>query len=184
MGVCSLEDVLFPKIDVRLEQVEFASDALVVKAAACGPAPRCPGCRARARRVHSSYERGLAERPVTGTQLRVRLRVRRFFCDRSSCRRKTLVEQVSGLSERYRRSSIGTKQFLRAVAVELGGRAGERLCRRLCLAAGDRPTAQPGPQDRASLPRHRSGRASLIRPRTSARGRAGTVQAIPERTLH
>ncbi|MFF8848161.1 transposase family protein [Streptomyces sp. NPDC015127] len=48
-------------------------------------APRCPGCRALARRVHSSYERGLAERPLTGKKLQVRLRVRRFFCDRGSC---------------------------------------------------------------------------------------------------
>ncbi|MFE7302670.1 ISL3 family transposase [Streptomyces sp. NPDC057579] len=134
--VKTIEDVLFPGIDVRLERVGFTADALEVSAAACGPAPRCPGCRARARRVHSSYERGLAERPLTGRQLQVGLRVRRFFCDRSSCKRKTFVEQVSGLSERYRRSSIGTKQWLHAVAVELGGRAGERLCRQLRLSAG------------------------------------------------
>ncbi|WP_308378003.1 ISL3 family transposase [Streptomyces sp. ISL-98] len=103
---------------------------------ACGPAPRCPGCRVRARRVHSSYERGLAERPLTGKRLQVRLRVRRFFCDRSSCRRRTFVEQVSGLSERYRRSSLGLKQWLHAVAVELGGRPGERLCRKMSLPVG------------------------------------------------
>lgn len=136
MKVWSLEDVLFPKIDVRLEQVVFAAEVLVVSAAACGPAPRCPGCRARARRVHSSYERGLAERPLAGRKLHVRLRVRRFFCDRDSCPRTTFVEQVGGLSERYRRSSLGAKRWLRAVAVELGGRAGERLCQQLLLAAG------------------------------------------------
>ncbi len=127
---------LSPGIDVRLERVAFAADVLEVSAATCGPAPRCPGCWARARRVHSSYGRRLAERPLTGPMLQVRLRVRRFFCDWSSCKRKTFVEQVSGLSERYRRSSIGTKQWLHAVAVELGGRAGERLCRQLRLSAG------------------------------------------------
>ncbi|PJN32321.1 hypothetical protein CG747_43390 [Streptomyces sp. CB02959] len=134
--VKTIEDVLFPGIDVRLDRLAFTADALEVLAVACGPAPRCPGCRARARRVHSSYERGLAERPLIGRQLKVRLRVRRFFCDRSSCKRKTFVEQVSGLSERCRRFSIGTKQWLYAVAVELGGRAGERLCRQLRLSAG------------------------------------------------
>ncbi|MFD7079969.1 hypothetical protein [Streptomyces sp. NPDC059918] len=46
------------------------------------------------------------------------------------------MEQVGGLSERYRRSSLGLKTWLRQVAVELGGRAGERLCRRMHLAAG------------------------------------------------
>ncbi|MFF3691598.1 ISL3 family transposase [Streptomyces sp. NPDC002187] len=136
MGVYSLEDVLFPGIDVRLERVDFTAEAVVVVAVACGPAPRCPGCRALARRVHSSHERGLAERPLTGRNLQVRLRVRRFFCDRTSCHKKTFVEQVSGLSERYRRSSLGLKKWLHAVAIELGGRPGERLCRRLHLAAG------------------------------------------------
>lgn len=107
MGVCSLDDVLFPDVDVRLEAVEFTADVLVVVAAACGPPPRCPGCRARARKAHSSYVRSLAERPLAGRKLLVRLRVRRFFCKRKSCQRRTFVEQVSGLSERYRRSSLG-----------------------------------------------------------------------------
>ncbi|MFD8952001.1 hypothetical protein ACFV0B_24465 [Streptomyces xanthophaeus] len=66
----------------------------------------------------------------------VRLRVRRFYCDRAACRRQTFVAQVSGLSERYRRSSLGLKAWLRQVAVEFGGRAGERLNRRMHLAAG------------------------------------------------
>ncbi|MFD0162875.1 transposase family protein [Streptomyces decoyicus] len=87
MVIKTIEDVLFPGIDVRLERVAFTADALEVSAAACGPAPRCPGCWARVRRVHSAYERGLAERPLTGRKLQVRLRVRRFFCDRSSCKR-------------------------------------------------------------------------------------------------
>ncbi|MET9694366.1 transposase [Streptomyces sp. NPDC006514] len=56
----------------------------------------------------------------------MRLRGRRFFCDWASCPRRTFVEQVSGLSERYRRSSLGLKTWLRQVAVELGGRAGGR----------------------------------------------------------
>ncbi|MER7205330.1 ISL3 family transposase [Streptomyces sp. NPDC000188] len=136
MGVGSLEDVLFPEIDVRLERVSVTAEVLFVEVAACGPRPRCPDCRFLARRVHSTYERGLAERPLAGQKLAIRLRVRRFFCDRRSCPRKTFVEQVTGLSERYRRSSLGLKQWLRAVAVELGGRAGERLCRRLHFAAG------------------------------------------------
>ncbi|MFE5011711.1 ISL3 family transposase [Streptomyces sp. NPDC056696] len=128
--------MLFPDVDVRLEAVEFTADVLVVVAAACGPPPRCPGCRARARKAHSSYARSLAARPLAGRKLLVRLRVRRFFCERKSCQRRTFVEQVSGLSERYRRSSLGLKVWLRQVAVELGGRAGERLCRRMHLVAG------------------------------------------------
>ena len=66
----------------------------------------------------------------------VRLWVRRFFCDRKSCGRRTFVQQVDWLSERHRRSSLGLKKWLQTVAVALGGRAGERLCRKLHLTAG------------------------------------------------
>jgi hypothetical protein len=56
----------------------------------------------------------------------VRLRVRRYFCDRKSCSRKTFVEQVPGLSKRHRRSSTGLTGWLRAIAIELGGRPAAR----------------------------------------------------------
>ncbi|WP_329579982.1 hypothetical protein [Streptomyces sp. NBC_01361] len=47
----------------------------------------------------------------------------------------TFVEQVCGLTERYRRSSVGLG-WLRTIDVELGGRAAARLChcRRLTAA--------------------------------------------------
>ncbi|MGW8729173.1 transposase [Streptomyces sp. NPDC055808] len=46
------------------------------------------------------------------------------------------MSKSSGLAERRRRSSIGLKEWLTTVAIELGGRPGERLCRKLNLAAG------------------------------------------------
>ncbi|MGK3945010.1 hypothetical protein ABK046_42290 [Streptomyces caeruleatus] len=66
----------------------------------------------------------------------VRLRVRRYFCDRKNCSRRTFAEQVPGLSERHRRSSTGLTGWLRSIAVELGGRPAARLCRHLRLVAG------------------------------------------------
>lgn len=66
----------------------------------------------------------------------VRLTVRRFFCDRLSCPRKTFAEQIDGLTERYRRSSVGLKSWLKTIAEQLGGRAGERLCHQLGVAVG------------------------------------------------
>ncbi|RPE27960.1 transposase [Kitasatospora cineracea] len=136
MALNSIEDVLFPGGDVELERVTAGLDLVLVEVAACGPAVRCPDCGIRGRRVHSTYWRTVAERPLTGRKLLVRLRVRRYFCDRARCGRRTFVEQVRGLSERHLRASTGLKDWLRAVAVELGGRAGERLCRKLSVAAG------------------------------------------------
>ncbi|MFI5689549.1 transposase family protein [Streptomyces sp. NPDC051636] len=56
---------------------------------------RCPSCRKQARRVHSTYQRTLDERPLGSLRVIVRLRVRRYFCDRGSCSRATFVEQVA-----------------------------------------------------------------------------------------
>ncbi|MFE7113099.1 transposase family protein [Streptomyces sp. NPDC057575] len=102
---------------MRLTRVAEAADGLVVEAAACGPPARCPGCNSQASRVHSSYERGLAGLLVNGRSLTVRLRVRRFFCDRGRCPRRTFVEQVAQLSERYRRSSLGLTDRFRMKSV-------------------------------------------------------------------
>ncbi|MBF9070463.1 ISL3 family transposase [Streptacidiphilus sp. NEAU-YB345] len=119
-----------------MERLIVSPQLLLIEAAARGRPPRCPDCATLGRRVHSSYWRMLGERPAIGRKLAIRLRVRRYFCDRKRCGRLTFVEQVEGLSERYRRASLGLKQWLRAVAVELGGRPGERLCRALNLQAG------------------------------------------------
>lgn len=136
MASKTVEDVLFPGVDVRVERVSDSTDVLVVEAVSTTHPGRCPDCRKQARRIHSTYQRILDEGPLASRQVIVRLRVRRYFCDRRSCSRKTFVEQVPGLSERHRRSSIGLTVWLRSIAVELGGRPAARLCRRLRLVAG------------------------------------------------
>jgi transposase len=97
MGVVAIEDVLFPGIDVRVMAVHAAAQGVMVEATACGRPPDCPSCGCPGRRVHSRYRRRLAERPLAGRPLVITLWVRRFFCERSGCRRRTFVEQVPDL---------------------------------------------------------------------------------------
>jgi transposase len=136
VGLCAIKDALFSGVDVELERLTMEPQHVVLEVAACGRPPCCTYCGRRGRRVHSTYWRTLAELPLAGQKFSVRLRVRRFFCDRERCERRTFVEQVEGLSERRRRSSLRLKPWLRSIATELGGRAGERLCRKISLAAG------------------------------------------------
>lgn len=136
MAIRTIEDVLFPGIGVRVGNVNESSGTLLVEAEAVGKPGRCPDCRSSAGRVHSTYQRTLDERPLGPRQVIVRLRVRRFFCDRQSCTRRTFAEQVAGLTERCRRVSLGLKNRLHAVAAELGGRPGARLCRKVQLKGG------------------------------------------------
>ena len=77
--------------------------------------------------MHSRYRRQLADLPVAGRPVAVRLAIRRFFCDHVDCSAGTFVEQVPGLTERHARRSVGLKGALVAVGLALAGRAGARL---------------------------------------------------------
>jgi transposase len=195
MASKTVEDVLFPGIAVRVEGVCDSSGILVVEAMSAARPGGCPDCRKQARRTHSSYQRDLNERPLGSHQVIVRLRVRRYFCDRKSCSRKTLVEQVPGLSERHRRSSTGLTGWLRSIAIELGGRPAARLCRSLRLAAGRtrllRLLTAPTVTDRA--PRvlgvdefaFRKGCTCPVRPQcTASATRPRALALLPTRELH
>lgn len=61
-------------------------------------------------RVQSRYRRGLADRPVSGQPVTVRLTVRRFFCDHPDCSTRTFVEQLPGLTERYTRRTTDLRK--------------------------------------------------------------------------
>ncbi|MFD7079043.1 transposase family protein [Streptomyces sp. NPDC059918] len=45
----------------------------------------CPSCGVTALRVHSTYMRRMADRPLGRRRVLVRLRIRRFFCDNGLC---------------------------------------------------------------------------------------------------
>ena len=60
----------------------------------------CPPCGAARARVHSRYERRLADAAVGGRRVVIRLQVRRLFCDVPDCPERTFAEQVPGLTAR------------------------------------------------------------------------------------
>ncbi|MEV8311114.1 transposase family protein [Streptomyces flavidovirens] len=111
-----------------------ADDCLVVVRAFSRTLLRsCSACGVPSKRVHSRYERRISDRPVAGRSVIILLTVRRFFCDNAECEHRTFVEQIAGISERYRQASTGLRQLLHAIATELGGRPGSRLCRKMAV---------------------------------------------------
>ena len=63
----------------------------------------CPRCGQFSGRVHSGYERRLADAPIGGQRVMIRLAVRRFFCGNPDCAAVTFAEQVEGLTSRRAR---------------------------------------------------------------------------------
>jgi transposase len=121
---------------LSVEGVEDAGDAVVVRASTKGGAVACPACGMLTGRVHAFHERIMADVPVDGRQVSVRLRVRRMRCPVTDCARQTFREQVPGVVERYQRRTVRLGEQVRGVVRELAGRASARLLPALGIAVG------------------------------------------------
>ena len=99
---------------------------------------RCPVCATPSRRVHSRYERTLADLPWQGILVSVRLHVRRFFCNKTSCERAIFAERLPGVVAHYARRTERLDGLFTHVSFALGGEAGARLLRELgVVVSGD-----------------------------------------------
>jgi transposase len=96
---------------------------------------RCPHCQVRTRRIHSRYERRLADLPWAGYQVRWRLRVRKFFCANGACRQRVFTERFPDVVRPYARRTLRLMERLGVIGLALGGAAGARLTQRLGLHA-------------------------------------------------
>ena len=105
-----------------------------VLAKTCAREAACPGCGVVSRRVHSRYQRKLADTASGGQEVLIQLQARRFFCGNERCGKATFAEQVPGLTVRYGRRTCGLDGVLQAVALALGGRAAARLTGRLACS--------------------------------------------------
>ncbi|WP_371930636.1 ISL3 family transposase [Streptomyces poriferorum] len=151
-----LTTVLFPHFRAVLVERVFTECGVVhvVARTLDGPAS-CPDCELPSRRVHSCYQRRLADSPLGGQPVLIELTVRRLYCENDLCGRRPFVEQVAGLTFRYGRRTPASRRVLAAIAVALAGRAGPRLAAalqtrvsrttllRVIMAVPDPPWAVP-----------------------------------------
>ena len=136
---------------VAVEAAEVAGGQVRIWARARAGGASCPRCGQFSQRVHSGYERRLADAPVGGQPVTIRLAVRRFLCGNPDCGAVTFAEQVDGLTSRRARRTPPLARTLTAIALALAGRAGARLAGALGLTAGRSGMlrlvmAQPDPQ--------------------------------------
>lgn len=121
--------------DVVIERVEDLGESVRIWAHPHAEQASCPACGGGSARVHSCYQRRLADAAVAGRRLEIQLRVRRFFCDATECAVRTFAEQVTGLTRRYARRSPLLQGMLESIGLALAGRAGARLATALGLPA-------------------------------------------------
>ncbi len=88
---------------LRLAEIAVADESVTLQLFATRRTALCPSCRHRSHRVHSRYERTIADLPWSGTTVRLRVRVRRFICRDAACPQRIFAEQLPQLVDRYAR---------------------------------------------------------------------------------
>lgn len=122
--------------ELVLERVVVEAGRLMVVAQARRAEAACPACRSSSARVHSRYERQLADLPWHGLAVALRVRVRRFVCERPQCPRHIFCERLPATASVHARRTTRLTDALELIGLALGGEAGRRLAQSLGMAAG------------------------------------------------
>lgn len=117
-----------------IEGVDEEAGTIVVRAATPPGPVECPGCAVETARVHGYVERHLADVPVGGRRVLLRVRARRMRCPTVGCSRQTFREQLAGVLERYQRRTARLATQVGGVVRELAGRASTRVLAGLGIA--------------------------------------------------
>jgi transposase len=104
----------------------FLTPDLVVALAASAPSADSPICGEPSNRVHSRYPRTLADWPVSGRQVMIRLTARKFFCRQPECPRGVFCERLPGLVRSHARTTCRLDDSHREFGFALGGETGAR----------------------------------------------------------
>ena len=128
---------LLPLADgLRLEDVSIGPDRIVAILVAMSPRGTCPVCGTWSEAVHSLYRRIIADLPWGQQTVRLRLRVRKFFCRQPTCSRRIFTERLPAVVAPYARRTSRLTEVVRLLAFALGGELGARVVEGLGMAAG------------------------------------------------
>lgn len=119
---------------LTIDEVRVGAEELDIAARIAGCRARCPSCGSLSERVHSRYQRGLADLPAHGRRVRIRLTVRRFRCSMRGCRVKIFAERPGiAIARRYGRRTSRLQDLVQCLGLTLGGRPAQGLARRLLV---------------------------------------------------
>jgi transposase len=130
-----LSQLLRAPIGSRLIRTDFDDDTLTLGIATTNPNASCPLCGHETWRVHSRYDRHLAEEPIFGHRVCLLMTVRRFFCSGSGCPRRIFTEPLDGFATKHARTTRRLALTHLAIGSALGGEAGARLAGKTAVPA-------------------------------------------------
>jgi transposase len=121
---------------VYVRRIVLQPAQLILEVTPRATTARCPSCHRRSRRIHPRYIRSIADEPLGGRTVTIRLQVRRFSCSSPHCSRRTFAEQVPTLAARSARRSVPLQTVLEDIGLTIGGRPGARFAGRRNIPIG------------------------------------------------
>jgi transposase len=112
---------------LHVQALLWDEDGVTIRAISQATGVRCPVCGEPSDRVHSRYERTLADLPWARFAIHLQVRVRRFFCDNVTCPRAIFAERLVGIAPAFAHRSVQQRNRLTDLALALGGEEGARL---------------------------------------------------------
>jgi transposase len=116
---------------LEMTAVSSQKGTLCVSLLSTQPFSCCPVCGSAATRIHSRYQRRLADLPSGGQPVRFLLSVRKFFCDVPTCRRKIFTERLTPFVAPWARVTARLFQMVQIIGLATGGRLGVRVTDRM-----------------------------------------------------
>jgi transposase len=126
-----MENLLFDLKDLKLEKITRIDGLIIINTATTATEAACLNCQQPSARIHSRYQRTLADLPCSGQEAILQVQVRRFFCLNQKCPRRLFAEQVPAIMKRYARRTLRQERALETIGLALGGEAGQRTAGKL-----------------------------------------------------
>ena len=103
-----IESLLLPTVTVLcLNDVKFEEQRSIVWASMTNTTALCPACQEPSHRIHSHYQRKIADLPWAGYPVVLMLQVRRLLCRNTGCKKQVFCERLTPAIAAYARRTAG-----------------------------------------------------------------------------
>src|SRR6202051_3496335 len=115
-----------------------SSASIILAVRSEGGVAECPLCGTRSRRIHSRYDRQVADLPCAGKQIRLRVITRRFVCEVPHCRRQIFAERFGDdVLPTWSRRTARLESIVHHLGLALGGRPAASFAKRVDAAGSE-----------------------------------------------
>jgi transposase len=126
-----LTNLLLPEPEqLRLDTLTMTTERIMLNVTAIPSTASCPACHGESTRVHSRYQRTVADFAWAHIPVVLRLHVRRFFCLHPACARVTFSEPLPTIVAPFAPRTIRLTAEQRQLGLDSGGEAGARTAQR------------------------------------------------------